>query len=380
MQFIDSCPSTNVLSNVMDSEELTSEYEESTLSVEIPNLDSRITEYNDLCTTARRLHASYLFHREKISTDAAAQLCQKIYINMARRIGGTIDNLYTSGWKDLGYHLGLTAEEINYIDNSMKACPTESILRVFCQGETSNFEQIIQSLIKMERFDVIEGIFDPLKSLLDILNNTDSDQGYNSNSGNDTMIKPNYFANNLPEVLRWSKKDDVESKETDLPIAMMKINKPCILLTYFDDGIDIAERIYKTIQNQQVVNKQINVICLENEKLDVLTNPEQYIRYYFDEVNYVIPILTEGYLKTIRSPMAVCSSSTNNIDCSYARFIYTLMSSDYINGSGCINRKVRCILPLGINRKLLVELSKNPLLAVWIWENQIDKLISNLFR
>lgn len=95
------------------SEELTSEYEESTLSVEIPNLDGRITEYNDLCTTARKLHASYLFHREKISTEATAQLCQKIYINLVRRIGGTKDNLYMSGWKDLGYHLGLKAEEIN---------------------------------------------------------------------------------------------------------------------------------------------------------------------------------------------------------------------------------------------------------------------------
>lgn len=169
----------------------------------------------------------------------------------------------------------------------MKVCPTDSMLRVFSQGGTSNFEQIIQSLIKMERFDVIEGIFDPLKNLLDILNNTDSDQGYNSNSGNDTMIKPKYFANNLPEVLRWSQKDDVESKEIDLPIEMLKIKKPCILVTYFDDGIDIAERICKTIENQQVANKQINVICLENEKLDVLTNPEQYIRYYFDEVRYL---------------------------------------------------------------------------------------------
>lgn len=93
-----------------------------------------------------------------------------------------------------------------------------------------------------------------------------------------------------------------------------------------------------------------------------------------------MPIITEGYMEAIKSPTALCSSSTNNIDCTYARFIYTLMSSHYINGTGCINKKIRSIMPQSVNKKVLGELYKYPHLQVWMSENEIDKFLITYFK
>lgn len=167
----------------------------------------------------------------------------------------------------------------------MKSCSTEAVLRVFSQSDNSTFSQIIDSLLKMERFDVIEGVFDLLKDLSDLIKNTENDQGYHSNSTQiETIIKPKFFGNSLPEALRWKKDLEKDPSVVFLPDGMLKIDQPSILLTYFDDGIDTATNLCDIIKNQKIINTKINVICLENEKFDVLTNPEQYIRNFFDEV------------------------------------------------------------------------------------------------
>lgn len=167
----------------------------------------------------------------------------------------------------------------------MKICSTEAVLRVFSQRDNSTLSRIIDSLLKMERFDVIEGIFDYLKDLSDLLKNIESDQGYYSNNSEiDTIIKPQFFGNSLPEALRWKKDLESDPNVVFMPNGVLKIDQPSILLTYFDDGINAAENLTDIIRNQKVLNRKINVICLENEKLDVLTNPEQYIRNFLDEV------------------------------------------------------------------------------------------------
>lgn len=76
-------------------------------------MDSRVYEYKDLSKKVEKIHSSYLFHRQNISKDLIPQLCQKTLVNLVKRIGGTKESLSTSGWKDLGYYLGLSSEEIN---------------------------------------------------------------------------------------------------------------------------------------------------------------------------------------------------------------------------------------------------------------------------
>lgn len=55
------------------------------------------------------------------------------------------------------------------------------------------------------------------------------------------------------------------------------------------------------------------------------------------------------------------------------------MSSHYINGTGCINKKIRSIVPQSTNRKILHELYKYPHMQVWMSETEINKFLETYF-
>jgi hypothetical protein len=173
----------------------------------------------------------------------------------------------------------------------MKNCPTETVLRVFCQDDNSTFEGIIKALLEMERLDAVEGMFNNLQRLTDILienHDNELDQGYYSNKTKDDekcIIKPSCFINNLPEVLQKHRKKNIEIDPTDLDeLDMPKVDEPSILLTYYEDGLQLAHKIYNVLNNHTINGKSVKVILLENERSNIHVNPEHYIRHYFEKV------------------------------------------------------------------------------------------------
>lgn len=91
-----------------------------------------------------------------------------------------------------------------------------------------------------------------------------------------------------------------------------------------------------------------------------------------------MPILTNGYMNIIKEPRQQCPSFIDNVDCVYARFLYTLMSTDYINGSGCLNRKVRAVVPKGST--VPSDLHLFTMFVTWSHQRDIDKLIKSMFK
>lgn len=261
----------------------------------------------------KHVHASFLFYRDKIQTELVPQHCQNIYTSLVKRIGGTGENQFLAGWKDLGYHLGVTGEELNvgficicanfidmviahsyirmfqYIENSIKSCPTDIVLKVFCQHDDSTFDKLIQALLTLNRLDVIEGMYTPLQNLLNTLiknYDVESDHGYHTDTSKNEkqIIKPSFYASNLPQVLKRSDKNFEKDVDGDVDsFAMPVVTKPSVLLTYEDDGLLIANKVSEILKNHN-----INIISLESEKSRVVLNPEHFIRHYFDEVMYYI--------------------------------------------------------------------------------------------
>lgn len=183
---------------------------------------------------------------------------------------------------------------LQYIDNSLKTPPTENVLQMFVQNDEATFDKIIQALFRMKRLDVIEEIYTPLSQMVDeiISNyNNETDQGYYSNSSKEKdflLIKPLHIVNTLPEILKLPNENNGSFKPNDKIISqpslsLPSLKKPAILITYFDDGKVAAEEILNEIRNMPL-EYPVNALCLEDEKLLILSNPEQYIRHFYQEV------------------------------------------------------------------------------------------------
>ena len=95
-------------------------------------------------------------------------------------------------------------------------------------------------------------------------------------------------------------------------------------------------------------------------------------------MDYVIPIITEGYLRSLENHDIFSSSSY--LDTKYTKYISELMFANYIQSS-CINSKVRCLIPEKF-KNLLNSHPKmtDPLFSVWILGKEIETFRENILK
>lgn len=85
-----------------------------------------------------------------------------------------------------------------------------------------------------------------------------------------------------------------------------------------------------------------------------------------------MPILTTGYLNKIKSHSPQVPSTNDNLDSKYVNFLYNLIINHYIYASGCLNEKVRSVLPLNANVDVLRDITMYPDLLPWTYEANFD--------
>jgi hypothetical protein len=96
------------------------------------------------------------------------------------------------------------------------------------------------------------------------------------------------------------------------------------------------------------------------------------------QMDFIIPILTEGYVSSLWScEGGRCAS----LDAQYAQLIYDLASKDYVENS-CRNYKVRCLVPDELSRTVFKSppLSVDPIFSVYFPLSQIQKLVEMILR
>ena len=152
--------------------------------------------------------------------------------------------------------------------------------------------------------------------------------------------------------------------------------KKTVLLTFTQDGYEIANQVALQIRSS---NLGIGVLILEENRDELEFCGESIYRWY-QEVDYVIPIITEEYLLQIAPGTAGTpvgdQSEPTCLDARYARLIYVMMLEEY-QRNHCLNYRVR---PLESN--LLIRrnhyLLRSPIFSFRKGVNQVEKLASLL--
>ena len=127
--------------------------------------------------------------------------------------------------------------------------------------------------------------------------------------------------------------------EKDSEKKKMKYSKT-VLLTFTQDGYEIAQQVARQIRS---LNLGIGVLILEENRDELEFCGESIYRWY-QEVDYIIPIITEEYLWQVAPRNAATQdpdlSEPTCLDAQYARLIYVMMLEEY-QRNHCLNYRVR---------------------------------------
>ncbi|EFX82465.1 hypothetical protein DAPPUDRAFT_302514 [Daphnia pulex] len=308
---------------------------------------------------------------------------------IARFVDGTPVGSH-GDWKHLAGLLGLHIHDIIRIENfSTVKGATLEILSQFALKNHASLSKLLEALNIMERHDVLYAISEKLKALFNPtstsnqvedstpsqLSETDSEM----DSGLEFSITGEGDPENLKSVpLGSSLSPPLENKlQIDSNGSDKKKYKKTVLLTFTQDGYEIANQVARQIRSS---NLGIGVLILEENRDELEFCGESIYRWY-QEVDYIIPIITEEYLWQISPGSAntqevAGQSEPTCLDARYARLIYVMMLEEY-QRNHCLNYRVR---PLESN--LLVRrthyLLRSPIFSFRKGVNQVDKLASIL--
>lgn len=228
--------------------------------------------------------------------------------------------------------------------------------------------KIIIALKQIQRYDIIKETYKLFLELAErIINSTDGDI-------NQQLLKPRNIPK-APLVLT-----NLE-KQTEKIITKKFHYDKIIMLTFAPDCNHIARMVAYELRKPR--NQIIGVIILEEHNTKVNADPENFIRDCFNQSNYIMPILSIGYLDTISTNTPIYSSAVENLDNVYVKYIHKLISNSYMR-NGCCNKNIRGLVP-----DLMADgIQKHPAmlnseLRVWVNTSQIetlaDRILSNKF-
>ncbi|XP_060803152.1 uncharacterized protein LOC106129264 [Amyelois transitella] len=335
-----------------------------------------ITGLHSLSKKVSNLHTSVLYYRNPKTKTGS--VCYEVWKTLVKKVGGT-----PNGWRDLGISLGIKQEDLDYIMNSVQEEPVDVILKLYRLNEKATLDKIVDAFVKLKRYDILKALEDPLCNLSHCFNNKD-DSGYHSNSkstdGQIEIISLKNVSDDLPPVFNKNfvvakndrNKPHFPKPKIETTNEEFKNEKPILFLTFTEDGFPTALNIQEYVENWTDFD-EVAVITLNDKKEEVYQNPEKFIREYFEKADFIVPIITPGYLQEIRSNNPNTPSTTDNLDFKYVNFIYSLIVNYYIHATGCLNKKVRTVLPQNFDREVLTRISMYPDLMPWTYETKFDE-------
>ncbi|XP_047030200.1 uncharacterized protein LOC124637634 [Helicoverpa zea] len=341
--------------------------------------DQELKELHSLSKKAQFLHTNLLYYRNPKTKVGSA--CYELWKTLLKKVGGT-----PNGWRDLGHCLNISADDLNYIMNYVQEDPVDIVLKVYRQNNDATIGKILEAFIKMKRYDILKSIEEPLCQLARYFdNNRNDDSGYDESSGQ-RIVNLKTPPNDLPPALNKNivldrKPKKPQSKLTPPePVKEPLVNdNPILFLTYTYDGLPTALNIKEYVKNWEDV-PGVQLITLDDKKEDLYQNPEKFIREYFEKADIIIPILTPGYLKEINSHNSAIPNTSDNFDHKYVNFIYNLIVSNYIHATGCLNKKVRSVLPQNANSGLFAQMAMYPDLMPWTYETMFDEQFKTFLK
>lgn len=351
------------------------------------------------CT--KNIHVSYLF-LNYYGMEARKAICISLT---------SIQSQMISDWKELGTKLGLSSQQISAIPNNMYpgANCADMTLLAFAQYPDSTIENVIRTLYKIGRSDAISHAKSFLEDLARDLSeclvptNYNMDCDYSSHTDvTDTLIRPKGYTQlceQLPVILKdfrileqrikfKTRLVQNEIHQRNACIEQRNIQKQSqnkysrtVMLTFAADGEDIARKVAVSLRT---VNSNsswpIGVLLLSDHQERVECNAEQFILHFFHKMDFIVPILTEGYFRALYSK-DVLNLPSCCIDGRYVPFIHDLMTKYYVKNT-CKNKKIRCIIPDAHFSNIVgnPDFCNDPVLQVYEKESRINQLATRILN
>lgn len=330
---------------------------------EPPNLDTIILNIQKISS---RIHAAYLFQH------IGKAMLQKLCLLLSSTATGKIYD----GWQEFAAHMGLTMEQIQCIDYDLKGLQdsTYYVLLTYVQSPEATMDKIFSTLQKMQRLDIINQIKDYLYDLIDAVSQCAKSEG-------SEIIQPEYLPR-APLVLSPILTETKEMKENKLKCLSqdtqqkdIKQKYGCIvMLTFANDGLPTAESIKKIFRSKQ---PRIGVLILQEQEKGVYSRAEEFVDDCFKQIDYIIPILTRGYIERINNLGKTNEEiHNNNLDEKYLKYIYSLLRYEYLKNQ-CCNNRVRCIVP-DKDVYTVIQANLHPTLQAWFRESDIESFVNNI--
>lgn len=327
-----------------------------------PNLDTLIL---NIQRATAQIHASYLF--ENIGKPTLKKLCLSL--------SSTATGKIYSGWEEFATHMGLTMDQIHCIDYNFKGMedPTYYVLLTYAYQAEATIDKIFCALQKMDRFDIINIIKDNIFDLVDAI-------PQNISTDESTIVR----TNNIPriplvltpvEVVQNIEKKTIDSEHTIQDnVQKKKQQLKCkVMLTFAGDGLTTAQCIAKIFRSEKY---RIGTVMLQELEHYVHSMAEEFVDNCFQQVDFIIPILTEGYIERIKNSKKIYMEDQYKLDAKYVKYIYSLSRYEYLNNR-CFNYRVRCIVPDN-NVHTVLNADLHPILQVWYRVSDIETFVENI--
>lgn len=267
----------------------------------------------------------------------------------------------------------------------------------YVQKDSATLANVIQAVYDINRYDIILQIEKEFAETCQNLLHA-KDLVYNKNK---YVVQPNIpdcpfifkditkmchrFENQEMQIQRIFEeipkhpRFEIERLRTaDIAMKPKKNYTKIIMLSYTADANHIVEKLIPKLRTPRD-NKRLGVLVLHEQLDKVNINPEQFIFDSISQVDYVMPIITNEYVKAINS----CTNKVEDMlhaDNRYVKYIYTLMSSHYVM-NGCKNFKVRGLLSDDAHSLVNTHhLMEHPLLQIWFTYSDIDEVIVKLLN
>lgn len=302
------------------------------------------------------IHAGWLFDYEG----------EPILQIICRYVGApAAGKTHSPHWTEFANYLGekqVTSVQQKNIENHLTRMETPVwwVLATYAQWDDATLARVIDALQQTKRKDVISLINNAVCALVDYINND-----VRSEDNKTGIIRPATVPW-VPLVLRPTLLDIRNKVEkvykiinvTSIPpIVEANGNEPIndprgqrrnvsfaliVMLTFADDGVAAAKRITKILRSHE---PRIGVLSLNEQMHHVWESGREFVDDCLDQVDMIMPILTQGYLEAIKgSSTAQEPDEGFGKDQEWAKYIFTCFTSECIEDD-CKNKRVRSIVP-----------------------------------
>ncbi|KAG8247649.1 hypothetical protein J6590_056432 [Homalodisca vitripennis] len=350
-----------------------------------------LTIYKQSVSKTNHLHANLLFttlHGRSI----LSAICKHVTF--------VEPSVMNNSWRDLAARLGYSDIEVKCFNNLRGSVydPTEVLLQYYAATKTEGtVGDILESLLVLGFLPALHQVQKHIDLFLTEVETGEADllekpiRTEVSDLESKNIVKAANFKLCIPAIFDSPQSKDVIVKTVScnnkVQQELLHRARPqttqhkqyCkyVMLSFASDGYTTAVRvaaILRATTNRKGFPIGVMMLC-ENDNI-IMRNPGQMITEILSKMDFVIPVLTDGYFAALKCP----DSRARLVDERYIQFIHDVVMSKYIL-SQCVSN-VRPVIPTNLVNSILSkpEFVHNSIFHAWRSEDESQALANGIIN